>query len=102
MSEAATSATEGADADGLATTRHDLELRDVRDGQLVVTYNCVREGSTFTEGRHVSTRLPFECITLFGTDGTVPVAFLTDEQRRWVRYESAQRSNVVDFNGVDR
>jgi hypothetical protein len=102
MSEAASPPRDTADPDHLTTTRHDLELRDVRDGQLVVSYNHVREGPTYTEGRHVSTRLPMECIVLFGRDGTVPVAFLTDEQRRWVRFESAQRSNTVDFDGVQR
>lgn len=80
--------------------RHDLELRDVRDGRLVVSYNAVnRENETFTIGRHVSSRLPLECLVLFD-GGSIDVSDLTDEERRWVASESASMSNPIDFEGV--
>lgn len=83
------------------TDRHDIALRDVRDGELVVSYNhIVRKNSSYTAGRHVSSRLPVECLEVFD-GGTVAVSELTDEERQWLTAESAARSNTIDFEGVD-
>lgn len=80
---------------------HAIALRDVRDGELVVTYHTINDvNHSYTEGRHVSSRLPFECVTLFD-GGAVDVAELTDEERQWVRSESAARSNTIDFEGTE-
>lgn len=79
--------------------RHDIELCDVRDGQLVVTYAAEAENPTARMRRYVSARLPFECLTLFD-GGTVDVADLTAEERAWVRSESAYYGNEIDFDGV--
>lgn len=80
--------------------RHDIELRDIRDGQLVVSYNAVdRANDSYTAGRHVSTRLPLWCLVVFD-DGTVDVADLDDSEREWLAAESAARSNPIDFDGV--
>jgi len=75
---------------------HDIRLRDIRGGELVVTYTHMAEGHSYTAGRHVSARLPVECLTIF-TEGVV----VTDEERQWLTAESAARSNTIDFDGVD-
>jgi len=81
--------------------RHDINLRDIRDGELVVSYNAIdRSYSSATFGRHVSSRLPLACLTLFD-DGTLAVDELTDEERAWITSESAARSNEIDFDGVN-
>lgn len=67
--------------------RHDIELRDVRDGRLVVSYNCVRSGRTYTEGKHTSDRLPVEFLALFD-GGTLDPATLTEEEREWIEAEA--------------
>jgi|GEM_PF-5222082 len=77
------------------SNRHDIELRDVRDGQLIASYNHVEHGRTFTEAYHASVRLPMECLTLF-EDGTVDVAELTEEERAWLHYEDEK----IDFGGA--
>jgi len=79
---------------------HDIRLRDIRAGELVVTYTHMAEGSSYTAGRHVSSRLPVECLTLFN-EGVVEVCDLTDEERQWLTAESSARSNTIDFDGVD-
>lgn len=79
---------------------HDIRLRDIRNNELVVSYRQIKEGRSYTAGRHVSTRLPVECIVLFD-DGTVDVCDLTDEERQWLTAESSARSNPIDFEGVD-
>lgn len=67
--------------------RHDLELRDVRDGRLVVSYNRVTHGRSHTEGAHVSDRLPLACLALFDGEGAIDVADLSAEERAWVEFE---------------
>jgi len=67
---------------------------------LVVSYNHVAEGRNYSTARHVSTRLPIECLALFD-GGTIDVADLTDEERQWLTAESAALSNEIDFAGVD-
>lgn len=68
--------------------RDALRLRDVTDdGQLVVDRTQVRGGHSHTEARHVSARLPAECLTLFD-GGAVAVDDLTDEECAWVASES--------------
>lgn len=80
--------------------RHDIYLRDVRNGQLVVSYRAIdRSGRTHVSHRDVSTRLPMECLTLFD-GGSVDVAELTDEEREWLTEESGHLSNTIDFGGV--
>jgi len=79
---------------------HDIRLRDIRDGELVVSYTHVAEGNSYTASRNVSTRLPVECLALF-TDGVIDVCDLTDEERQWLTAESSARSNAIDFDGVD-
>jgi hypothetical protein len=94
--------------------RHDIELRDVASptddrcpddmdrGCLVVSYNAIRDANaTYTEGRHVSARLPVECLVLF-EDGTVEVGDLSADERAWVQRASAEYSNEIDFAGTDR
>lgn len=78
------------------TRRHDIQLRDVRDGRLVVSYLHIADGRSLTAIREVSTRLPFECLTVFD-GGTVDVDALTPEERAWLKAESAP--NTIDFNG---
>lgn len=70
----------------LETTKHNLELRDVRDGELVVTYNHVKEGRTYVDAYHGSARLPMECLTLFD-GGVIDAEELTTEERQWLTYE---------------
>lgn len=95
------------------TTRHDIELRDIAPptddrcpddltrGCLVVTYNAVHEpNATYTEGRHVSTRLPVECLVLF-EDGTIEVSDLSADERDWLQTESARYSNTIDFAATE-
>lgn len=91
--------------------RHDIELRDVADaddprcpddmaGCLVVTYNAIRDtNATYTEGRHVSARLPTEYLFLFD-GGTIDVSDLSDTERSMLRRSSAAWSNEIDFGGV--
>jgi hypothetical protein len=93
--------------------RHDIELRDVAPptddrcpddmdrGCLVVSYNAVhRPNASYTEGRHVSARLPVECLALF-EDGTIDVADLDASEREWVRDASARYGNTIDFDGTE-
>jgi len=80
---------------------HDIRLRDIRNGELVVSYNAINDAnSSYTEARHVSARLPFECVALFN-DGRIDVGDLTDEERQWLHAESAARSNAIDFQGTE-
>lgn len=82
-------------------TRHDIELRAVRDGQLVVRYNAVDETpQSATFARHVSTRLPLSYGPLFA-GGRVGVADLSATERRWLTVVSGALSNRIDFGGVD-
>jgi len=91
--------------------RHDLELRDVADrgdarcpddmaGCLVVSYNAVSRNRTYSESRHVSSRLPMACLTLFD-GGTVDVTDLSPADREWIQSESALYSNEIDFSGTE-
>jgi hypothetical protein len=92
--------------------RHDIELRDIADaddprcpdemhGCLVVSYNTSHTlNATYSEGRHVSTRLPLACLAVFD-DGVVDVTDLSAFQRAWLRAESAAYSNEIDFSGTD-
>jgi hypothetical protein len=90
--------------------RHDIELRDIATpddarcpddmtrGCLVVSYNVARDpNSTYTEGRHVSARLPVECLVLF-EDGTLSVGELSADEREWVTAASDGR---IDFAGTE-
>lgn len=91
---------------------HTIELRDVITDDdprcpdefsrcLLVSYNARNVANeTYTESRHVSTRLPVECLVLF-TDGAIDVADLTAEERDWVESESAAVSNRIDFAGTE-
>lgn len=78
---------------------HELRLRDVRDGRLVVSYLSKAENRTAQMMRDVSVHLPVECLALFD-GGTVAVSDLTSEERAWVRSESARWGNEIDFEGV--
>jgi len=80
--------------------RHDIRLRDIDGDELVVSYRTINDGATYTEGRHVSSRLPVECLVLFD-DGRLPVDELTAEERAWIQSESAARSNEIDFAGTE-
>jgi hypothetical protein len=91
--------------------RHDIELRDVADADdprnptdvpvLVASYNAVtKPNASYTAGRHVSTRLPVECLELFD-GGTIDVTDLTAEERAWLQAESRALSNEIDFAGVE-
>lgn len=93
--------------------RHDIILRDVASpddkhcpdgmerGCLVVTYCAINdENPTFTESRHVSARLPVECLVLFD-GGTLDVGELSADERAWVQAASAERSNEIDFAGTE-
>lgn len=80
--------------------KHDIYLRDIRGGELVVSYRHIAEGRTYTAHRDTSSRLPLECLTLFD-DGVVNVCDLTEEERQWLQAESTARSNAIDFEGVD-
>jgi len=90
--------------------RHDIELRDIATpddarcpddmtrGCLVVSYNAIRDANaTYTEGRHVSARLPVECLALF-EGGTLSVADLTPDERAWVE---AASDGQIDFSGTE-
>jgi hypothetical protein len=90
--------------------RHDIELRDIATpddarcpddmtrGCLVVSYNAIRDAnSTYQEGRHVSARLPVECLALF-EDGTLAVAELDADERAWLEAASEDR---IDFAGTE-
>lgn len=66
--------------------RHDIALRDVRDGELIVSYNHVERGPTSTAAYHCSDRLPLACLVLFD-GGVVDADELTHEQRQWIEYE---------------
>ena len=84
-----------------ALDTHDVRLRDIRDGELVVTYTAINQTNrSYTEGRHVSARLPVECLVVF-TDGVAEVSDLTAEEREWLQAESAARSNTIDFAGTE-
>jgi hypothetical protein len=81
--------------------RHDIELRDVRDGHLLVSYNVINDANaTYTESRHISTKLPVECLVLF-EDGTIDVSDLTADERAWLQAESDLLSNKIDFAGTE-
>jgi len=93
--------------------RHDIELRDIAPptddrcpddmtrGCLVVSYNAIHDANaTYTEGRHVSTRLPVECLALF-EDGTIDVGDLTADEREWLQAASSEHSNEIDFAGTE-
>jgi hypothetical protein len=99
-------------ADASGYDRHDIELRDVADaddarcpddmdGCLVVSYNAIRRANaTYTEGRHVSARLPTECLVLF-EGGVIDVAALDATERAWLQAASRERSNEIDFSGTE-
>lgn len=70
----------------METTKHNVELRDVRNGELVVAYNHVKEGRTYVDAYHGSARLPMECLTLFD-GGVIDAEELTTEERQWLHYE---------------
>lgn len=79
----------------------DARCPDTLDGCLVVSYSVTyTPNATWTELRDVSTRLPTECLVLFD-DGSVPVSDLSDDEKAWVRAESAAHSNEVDFAGAE-
>jgi hypothetical protein len=84
-------------SDSLTERRNDIQLRDVRDGELVVSHVTVGDGATFTEVYDTSTRLPLACLVLFDGDGVVPVDELDATERAWVEAETAARSNAVDL-----
>jgi len=87
---------------GLTTERHDISLRDVRDGKLVVTYNHMVSNTSYTGGRHVSARLPVECLCLFD-GGTLDVSDLSATEREWLQAASAEcGANEIDFEGFQR
>jgi len=91
---------ESPSSDDAEYRRHDIELRDVQDNQLVVSYNAIKDSaSNYTEARHVSTKLPVVCLVLFD-GGTVDVSDLSTEERLWIEYES-QQSNEIDFSGTE-
>lgn len=75
--------------------RHDLELRDVVDGTLHVSYNRVTHGLSHTQARFVSGRLPIACLALFD-GGSIDVADLSAEERAWIEWESER----IAFEGV--
>lgn len=83
---------------------HRIILRDISDGEtphLVAEYVAINQTNrSYTEGRHVSTRLPVECLVLFD-GGSVDVADLSAEERAWLRAESGARSNEIDFEGTE-
>jgi len=81
--------------------RHDIELRDVREDHILVSYNAILDcNATYTEGRHVSSKLPRECLVLF-EDGTLDVSELSEDEREWLQFESEQMSNEIDFAGTE-
>jgi len=81
--------------------RHDIELRDVREDHILVSYNAILDcNATYTEGRHVHSKLPRECLVLF-EDGTLDVSELSDDEREWLQFESEQMSNEIDFAGTE-
>jgi len=84
--------------ESMETTRHDIHLRDIQDGELVVSYTHMAENSSYQGGLHVSSRLPIECLALFD-GGTVDVSDLSGKEREWVTFESGERSNEIDFEG---
>ena len=77
--------------------RHAIELRDVHETGIRVSYISIHRGDTVTAIRDVSTDLPFECVTLF-PEGVRAVEDLTDEERAWIAAEA--EPNAVDFEGV--
>lgn len=82
-------------SNGCEYDRHDIELRDVRDGQLVVSYNRVRTNRTMVEAIHVSDRLPLATLALF--DGpTADIEALTADERAWIEAEA----RAIAFEGV--
>ena len=77
--------------------RHDIVLRDIREGEAVVSYRATKSNRSAQVVRHVSARLPVECLTLFD-GGVVDVADLTAEEQAWLEAESTP--NTIDFEGV--
>jgi hypothetical protein len=86
-------------SDPLTEHRNDIQLRDVRDGELIVSHLRVAESRTATEVQATSTRLPLACLVLFDGEGAVPVAELDATERAWVEAETATRSNAVELEG---
>jgi len=84
--------------ESMETTRHDIHLRDIQGGELVVSYTHMVQGFSYQGVLHVSSRLPIECLALFD-GGVVDVSDLSDEEREWLTFESGERSNEIDFEG---
>lgn len=102
-----TDTTDGQDVDGMHRAQggveydaHDIRLRDVRDGMLVVGYLAMAQHRSAKMIRSVSARLPVECLALFDGTGVLDVDALTAEERAWIRSESAHWGNEIDFEGV--
>lgn len=67
--------------------RHDIELRDVSDREVLVSYNWIARAQSMSKGIHSSDWLPIEVLSLF--DGpTVDCDDLTAEERDWIECES--------------
>ena len=93
-------------------TEHCLRLRNIvdadskycpddMDGCLVVSYDSVYDANaTYTEGRHVSARLPTWCIVFF-EDGIVDVSELSDSTKAVIRESSRVYGNEIDFEATE-